>query len=69
MTPSRRDFIRQLGAASVALGASGSLTGCIPVRRARYVRLVAPGVDPLPEWHPGAGRPGWIFVDEIIVDE
>jgi arylsulfatase len=35
----------------------------------RYVRVVAHGVDPLPEWHPGAGNPGWIFVDEIIVEE
>jgi arylsulfatase len=35
----------------------------------RYVRVVARGVDPLPEWHPGAGSSGWIFVDEIIVEE
>ncbi len=35
---------------------------------ARYVRVVARGVDPLPQWHPGAGNPGWIFVDEIIVE-
>ncbi|MEJ2202709.1 MAG: sulfatase-like hydrolase/transferase [Gemmatimonadota bacterium] len=37
-------------------------------RRARYVRVVAQPVNPLPEWHPGAGRPGWIFADEIVVD-
>jgi hypothetical protein len=35
----------------------------------RYLRVVARGIDPLPEWHPGAGSPGWIFVDEIIVEE
>jgi hexosaminidase len=36
---------------------------------ARYVRVVARGVDPLPPWHAGAGNPGWIFADEIIVEE
>ena len=36
---------------------------------ARFVRVVARGVDPLPEWHLAAGRPGWIFADEIIVEE
>ncbi len=42
----------------------------VPVEggQARYVRVVAQPVDPLPAWHPGAGRPGWLFVDEIIVE-
>jgi len=35
----------------------------------RYVRVVARGVDPLPEWHSGGGNPAWIFADEIIVEE
>jgi len=35
----------------------------------RYVRVIARGVDPLPEWHAGAGEPGWIFVDEVIIEE
>ena len=41
----------------------------VDIGPARYVRVVARGVDPLPEWHPGAGNPGWIFADEIIVEE
>ena len=35
----------------------------------RFIRVVAHGVDPLPEWHAGAGNPGWVFVDEIIVED
>lgn len=36
-------------------------------RHARYVRLtVTPAT--LPAWHPGAGSPAFIFVDEISVD-
>ncbi len=34
----------------------------------RYVRVVAHPVDPLPEWHSGAGSPGWVFADEIVVE-
>jgi arylsulfatase A-like enzyme len=36
---------------------------------ARYVRIIARGVDLLPEWHAGAGSPAWLFADEIIVEE
>ena len=39
-----------------------------PGRSVRYVRIVAHPVDPLPAWHPGAGQPGWVFADEIIVE-
>jgi hypothetical protein len=35
----------------------------------RYLRVVASNTEPLPEWHPGAGETGWIFVDEIVVEE
>jgi hypothetical protein len=38
-----------------------------PGRPVRYLRVVAHPVDPLPAWHAGAGQPGWVFVDEIIV--
>ena len=34
---------------------------------ARYVRIIAVPENTIPEWHPGAGYPGFIFVDEIIV--
>jgi hypothetical protein len=35
--------------------------------RARYVKLVARNYGTLPNWHAGAGRPAWIFADEIAV--
>jgi hexosaminidase len=38
-----------------------------PGARARYVKVVARPYGNLPGWHPGAGRPAWIFADEIIV--
>ena len=34
---------------------------------AKYVKVVADTYTVLPAWHPGAGYPGFIFVDEIIV--
>lgn len=33
----------------------------------RYVRVLARNPGPLPAWHAGAGRPSWIFADEIVV--
>jgi len=37
-------------------------------RVVRFVRVRAECVDPLPDWHPGAGEPGWLFVDEVTID-
>ena len=34
---------------------------------ARYVRFRAESVGKLPGWHPAAGNPAWLFVDEIVV--
>ena len=34
---------------------------------AKYMKVVAETYTELPAWHPGAGYPGFIFVDEIIV--
>ena len=34
---------------------------------AKYLKVVAETYTELPEWHPGAGHPGFLFVDEIIV--
>ena len=34
---------------------------------ARWVKVRAGNPGPLPAWHPGAGRPSWIFCDEIVV--
>lgn len=37
-----------------------------PNLTARYIKVKAKN-NTLPEWHPGAGKPAWIFVDEIEV--
>jgi hypothetical protein len=37
-------------------------------RQARYVRVKAHTIGNTPEWHPGAGRPARILVDEIVVE-
>ncbi len=34
---------------------------------ARYVRVKALNPGPIPAWHPGAGNPSFIFIDEITV--
>lgn len=33
--------------------------------KARYVKVFAKNIGAIPEWHPGAGSPGFIFIDEI----
>jgi len=35
---------------------------------ARYVKIVAKNPGPCPEWHPGAGGPSWMFVDEVVIN-
>ena len=35
---------------------------------ARYVKVVAENYGTIPEWHPGAGYPAFIFIDEITVE-
>ncbi|MFO7257289.1 MAG: DUF4838 domain-containing protein [Bacteroidota bacterium] len=35
---------------------------------ARYVRVIAHTIGNTPEWHPGAGRPAYMLVDEIVVE-
>ncbi len=34
---------------------------------ARYLKIKAGVVSPIPAWHAGAGKPGFLFVDEISV--
>ena len=34
---------------------------------ARYIRVKAPVVNPIPDWHPGRGHNAFVFVDEIVV--
>ena len=41
----------------------------VPVQlEARYVKVNAVNHGPIPEWHPGAGYPAYIFIDEITVE-
>lgn len=35
---------------------------------ARYIRLHINGVPVCPSWHYGVGSPGWVFIDEVIVN-
>lgn len=34
---------------------------------AKYLKVIAECYTELPAWHPGAGKPGFLFIDEIIV--
>jgi uncharacterized membrane protein len=34
----------------------------------RYLKIIANPVKKLPKWHPGKGKPGWFFTDELIVN-
>jgi hexosaminidase len=36
--------------------------------KARYVKVIAKNPGPCPDWHPGAGSPTWVFIDEVLVD-
>ncbi len=36
--------------------------------KARYVRIKATNLGKIPDWHPGAGYPAYIFVDEVFVN-
>ncbi|MCE7992135.1 MAG: hypothetical protein HEP71_09145 [Roseivirga sp.] len=35
--------------------------------KCRFIQLVIQPLKELPEWHPGKGNAGWIFMDEIII--
>lgn len=39
-----------------------------PARNARYVKMIAYTLGNTPDWHPGAGRPANILIDEIVVE-
>ena len=36
-------------------------------RQARYIKVKAHSLGNTPEWHPGAGRPATMRIDEIVV--
>ncbi len=39
-----------------------------PRCEARYVKMAAKNIGTCPEWHVGAGEPGWLFCDEFIIE-
>ncbi len=36
--------------------------------KARFIKIEAENLGPIPDWHPGAGGKAWIFIDEIIIE-
>ncbi|MES2006427.1 MAG: family 20 glycosylhydrolase [Bacteroidota bacterium] len=40
----------------------------LPVTKARFVRVTAKVIEACPPGHPGAGKPAWLFADEIVVE-
>lgn len=49
------------------LGINISQVGVKAALSARYIRVEATVIGPLPDWHPGNGTPGWLFLDEIVI--
>ena len=39
----------------------------IPETSAEYLKVTANTIKALPEWHSGKGRPGFVFIDEVMV--
>lgn len=33
-----------------------------------YIKVIAKPIKKIPEWHPSKGQPGWVFVDEILLN-
>jgi hexosaminidase len=68
-----KDFTQIAHAEYVLEGGIDDGNGCqehtltFPESSARYLKIHAGCIRELPEWHDGAGRPGFLFVDEIIV--
>ena len=56
----------------LTLGAIGgspvTLLSTFPITSARFVRVKAINTGVCPEGHPGAGKPAWLFVSEIVVN-
>ena len=41
--------------------------GVVKNGKARYIKVVAKPVNPIPDWHKGRGGKGWIFATEIVI--
>ncbi len=45
-----------------------SLTETFATQKARFVKVAVKSNLVNPSWHPGAGQPCWVFVDEILIE-
>jgi hexosaminidase len=55
---------RQLGVDMTSSSGGAASPRGVPIR---FVRIHARNRGPLPQWHPGAPEPAWLFADEIVV--
>jgi len=46
----------------------GETPGGSPGAGIRYLQVRARSLGTIPPWHPGAGEPAWLFVDEVVVE-
>ncbi len=44
-----------------------NLKASFGIKKTRYIKIVAPIFEKIPQWHYGAGQPTFIFVNEIII--
>jgi hexosaminidase len=45
-----------------------NLKASFGIKKARYIKIVAPIFEKIPQWHYGAGQPTFLFIDEIMVN-
>lgn len=36
--------------------------------KSRFLKIIIKNIPVIPDWHPGKGSPGWLFLDEIIIE-
>lgn len=44
-----------------------NLKASFGTKKARFIKIIAPIFEKMPQWHYGAGQPTFLFVDEIII--
>jgi len=59
---------RQPDSASASLPSLTSYPISFPPTTIRCLKVLANPVKNLPPWHPGKGKPAWIFFDELLVN-
>ena len=36
--------------------------------KSRFLKVVIENIPTIPDWHPGKGKPAWLFIDEILIE-